>query len=216
MDTSRVHAVDVTRHGFIAVGEEWTGDDYEAHAWRSSPDGGAWQRDPGGDLTGRSYDTLAHVWGFGDSALAVGTRGEVETFRECIRMYGGDCGNQWGVQTVYRSVAGRARQRAYRVEGEAGQAPRLGFARGGPAIASWRDGLVAIGLDGASPLALHASTDGLRWDRSRPLEQLPDLGHGFITTFFVDGDTAIVSGAIEPPGDQSVQDYFLQVGTITP
>jgi hypothetical protein len=48
------------------------------------------------------------------------------------------------------------------------------------------------------------------------LEQLPDLGHGFITTFFVDGDTAIVSGAIEPPGDQSVQDYFLQVGTITP
>jgi len=131
-------------------------------------------------------------------------------------MYGGDCGNQWGVQTAYRSVAGRAWQRAYRVEAEAGQAPRLGFAPGGPAIASWRDGLVAIGLDGASPLALHASTDGLRWERSRPLEQLPDLGHGFITTFIVDGDTAIVSGTIEPPGDQSVQDYFLQVGTITP
>ena len=216
MDISRVHAVDVTRQGFIAVGEEWTGGGYEAHAWRISPDGGAWQRDPGGDLTGRSYDTLAHVWGVGDSALAVGTRGEVET-----------SGSASGCTAATAATSGASKRPIAPSPGVPGsgpiawkpklaKAPRLGFAPGGPAIASWRDGLVAIGLDGASPLALHASTDGLRWDRSRPLEQLPDLGHGFITTFIVDGDTAIVSGTIEPPGDQSVQDYFLQVGTITP
>jgi hypothetical protein len=75
---------------------------------------------------------------------------------------------------------------------------------------------VALGDDEASPLALHASPDGLRWERSKPEVQFPDLGHGFITTLLVDGDLAIVSGTIEPVGDDSDQEYFMQVGTITP
>ncbi len=77
-------------------------------------------------------------------------------------------------------------------------------------MAWWRS--VKTGL----AAALHASSDGLRWERSWPHVQFPDLGHGFITTFFVDGDLAIVSGTIEPRGEDSVQESFLQVGTIAP
>lgn len=190
--------------------------DYEARVWRISPDGATWRLDRGGDLTGRTFDTLADVWAFGDTALAIGIHGEPDAYHECIRLYGGDCGNQWGVETAYRSVDGTPWQREYAVEEVGGKQPRLSFAGGGADIEPWRDGLLALGLDGESPLALHASTDGLTWERSSPREQLPELGDGFISTFFVDGDLAIVSGIIEPIGGDSDQEYFMQVGTITP
>lgn len=153
------------------------------------------------------------MWTYGEGALAIGQHGDADDFRECIRLYGGDCGNSWAVDTVYRSVNGFW-TREYPVAHRADRTPRLDLA--GRAIAPWRDGLVAIGEDRDSPLALHASSDGLRWERSWPRDQFPDLGHGYITTFVVDGDLAIVSGTIEPVGDQSVQTYFLQVGTIEP
>ncbi len=223
VEASRLYGVTATQDGFIAVGNEWTASpeewpegDYEARVWRISPDGATWRLDRGGDLSGRTFDTLTDAWAFGDTALAIGTHGEADAYHECIRLYGGDCGTQWGVETAYRSVDGAPWQREYAVEEVGGEQPRLSFARGGADIEPWRDGLLALGLDGESPLALHASTDGLTWERSSPRKQLPELGHGFIGTFFVDGDLAIVSGTVEPIGDDSDQEYFLQVGTITP
>lgn len=219
---SRLLAVERTRDGFIAVGEEWRVDgttlhDIEARVWRISPDGRDWRLDRGGDLTGPSYDALAYVWAVGDTALAIGTHGTADTYDECNRLFGGDCGTQWGVHTVHRSVDGGPWQLEYAVEPQDGRRPRLDLARGGAWIQPWRRGLVAIAKDGDSPLALHFSADGLIWERSRPRDQFPeDMGYGSISTFLVDGDMAIVSGTVEPRDDPYTQDFFLQVGTITP
>jgi hypothetical protein len=171
-----------------------------------------------GDLTGPAFDTLGDVWAFGDTALAIGTHGEADAFQECNRRYGDDCGDRWGIQSAYRAAGGERWKRAYALEAVGGEEPRLRFARGGPAIEPWRDRVLAIGLDGASPLALHASTDGLDWQRLRPRDQFPDMGRGFIHMFFVDGDLAIVSGSVDPVGDDSELEfrYFMHVGTLTP
>ena len=200
LGAGRLHDVIPYEDGYLAVGVDRSGHDWDAAVWHISADGVEWgDASDSRQIAGPMDDELRRVWAYAGGLIA---HGEVSDTQERI-----ECHDELGTaslalgttayvcfphsrQMLYRSVDG------LRWERLDGTVPQFGEFDKGPlrlwefnAIQPWSEGMIAVGAGSDWEIRVWLSNDPAAWE---PVGE-PILVHGRPVG---EGQTNVISGLI--------------------